>query len=163
MVLIKAIEISPSSKLVLTIIGVSEQELHRKYPNTKLNPQFVCLGDQPQVSVAREISRCDVVAIPSHYETFGNVAIEAISCGKPVIASAVGGLLETIKATGAGILVPPNNPIELYNAISLLEKSPEKLEEITRRAKESSSLYKNTVIYSKITAHILSTMTNHNL
>ncbi|MBD2303241.1 glycosyltransferase [Nostoc sp. FACHB-87] len=55
----------------------------------------------------------DVCVIPSHYEPFGLVAIEAMACGTPVIASDVGGLKYTVVNEETGLLVPPNN-IELF-------------------------------------------------
>ena len=55
----------------------------------------------------------DVCVIPSHYEPFGLVAIEAMACGTPVIASEVGGLKYTVIHEQTGLLVPPQN-IQLF-------------------------------------------------
>jgi glycosyltransferase involved in cell wall biosynthesis len=55
----------------------------------------------------------DVCVIPSHYEPFGLVAIEAMACGTPVIASDVGGLKYTVVHKETGLLVPPQN-IKLF-------------------------------------------------
>jgi glycosyltransferase involved in cell wall biosynthesis len=51
----------------------------------------------------------DVCVVPSHYEPFGLVAIEAMACGTPVIASNVGGLKFTVVPGETGYLVPPKN------------------------------------------------------
>jgi D-inositol-3-phosphate glycosyltransferase len=51
----------------------------------------------------------DVCVIPSHYEPFGLVAIEAMACGTPVVASAVGGLRFTVLPEETGLLAPPQD------------------------------------------------------
>jgi D-inositol-3-phosphate glycosyltransferase len=59
----------------------------------------------------------DVCVIPSHYEPFGLVAIEAMACGTPVVASAVGGLKFSIVPEETGLLVPPQNVEAFAEAI----------------------------------------------
>jgi glycosyltransferase involved in cell wall biosynthesis len=67
---------------------------------------------------------CDFLVVPSIYpEAFGLVALEALACGKPVIASKVGGLPEVINNEN-GILVEPGNQKELENAIVKLALDP---------------------------------------
>lgn len=59
----------------------------------------------------------DVCAIPSHYEPFGLVAIEAMACGTPVVASNVGGLKFTVISEETGLLVPAQDVLQLAGAI----------------------------------------------
>ncbi|MGV0028977.1 glycosyltransferase family 4 protein [Phormidesmis priestleyi] len=59
----------------------------------------------------------DVCVIPSHYEPFGLVAIEAMACGTPVVASAVGGLKFSIVPEETGLLVSPQNVGAFADAI----------------------------------------------
>ncbi len=59
----------------------------------------------------------DVCVIPSHYEPFGLVAIEAMACGTPVIASNVGGLKFTVVPEETGLLVTPQNIEEFAAAM----------------------------------------------
>lgn len=59
----------------------------------------------------------DVCVIPSHYEPFGLVAIEAMACGTPVVASDVGGLKFTVLPEETGLLVPPKDIDAFANAI----------------------------------------------
>ena len=59
----------------------------------------------------------DVCVIPSHYEPFGLVAIEAMACGTPVVASDVGGLKFTVVPEETGLLVPPQNQGAFAEAI----------------------------------------------
>jgi D-inositol-3-phosphate glycosyltransferase len=60
----------------------------------------------------------DVCVIPSHYEPFGLVAIEAMACGTPVVASAVGGLKFTVISEETGLLVPPHDVAKFTSAIN---------------------------------------------
>jgi D-inositol-3-phosphate glycosyltransferase len=59
----------------------------------------------------------DVCVIPSHYEPFGLVAIEAMACGTPVVASDVGGLRFTVLPEKTGLLVPPKDTHAFAKAI----------------------------------------------
>ena len=62
----------------------------------------------------------DVCVVPSHYEPFGLVAIEAMACGTPVIASDVGGLKYTVVPQQTGLLAPPKNEAVFADAIDRL-------------------------------------------
>jgi glycosyltransferase involved in cell wall biosynthesis len=66
----------------------------------------------------------DACIIPSHYEPFGWVAIEAMACGTPVIASNVGGLRLTIAHEETGLLVPPQDAEALAAAIQRVLSDP---------------------------------------
>lgn len=77
-------------------------------------------GAQPQEVLPYFYSAADVVVMPSHYESFGLVALEAMACGTPVIASNVGGLTYTIRDGETGYLVPPKTPDVLADKLELL-------------------------------------------
>jgi glycosyltransferase involved in cell wall biosynthesis len=67
----------------------------------------------------------DVCVIPSHYEPFGLVAVEAMASGTPVIASDVGGLQFTVVNENTGLLVPPQDVAAFSNAIDKILGNPE--------------------------------------
>ncbi len=58
--------------------------------------------------------------MPSHYESFGMVALEAMACGTPVIASDVGGLSFSVADGFSGYLVPSGDPQALADKLALL-------------------------------------------
>lgn len=62
----------------------------------------------------------DVCAVPSYYESFGLVALEAMACGVPVVASRVGGLKETVQDGRTGYLVPWRCPEPFAERLDLL-------------------------------------------
>jgi len=79
------------------------------------------VSDQELVDLYRT---ADVFVLPSLYEPFGMVIVEAMSCGKPVVGTDAGGIPEIIREDTNGFIVPPRNPralAERINAILLNE------------------------------------------
>lgn len=66
----------------------------------------------------------DVCVVPSHYEPFGLVAIEAMACRTPVVASDVGGLKFTVVPEVNGLLVPPQDETAFAKAIDRILSDP---------------------------------------
>ena len=78
------------------------------------------LGFVPHEELERLYARAAVVACPSYREGFGVVCAEAMAHGKPVVASAVGGLLDLVVDGETGILVPPGDVDALRKALARL-------------------------------------------
>ncbi|MCU1385683.1 MAG: hypothetical protein JWL71_4380 [Acidobacteria bacterium] len=74
----------------------------------------------PLADVAPAIKASDLVIQPSHFEALGLSAIEALACGVPLVASAVGGLLDFVVDGENGRLCPPRDPAALAAAIGPL-------------------------------------------
>ena len=86
------------------------------------------LGAQPQERLRLFYAAADATVMPSYYESFGMVALEAMACGSPVIASRVGGLTTTVRDGVTGFLVPEGDAGALAERVALL------LEDRGRRA-----------------------------
>ena len=71
----------------------------------------------PVDEVIQLYSHAAVFACPSVYEPFGLINLEAMACGTPVVASAVGGILEVVEDGRTGLLVPPGNADALATAL----------------------------------------------
>jgi len=82
------------------------------------------LGAQNQELLPYYYSASDIVVMPSHYESFGMVALEALASGTPVIASNVGGLRYIVNDGKSGFLVPPRSPETVANRIRDLVNDP---------------------------------------
>ncbi len=78
----------------------------------------------------------DVVVVPSHYEPFGLVTIEAMACGVPVVGSSVGGLLYTVKPEETGLLAPPKDVDAFKEAIDRILNHPEWARQLGHNARK---------------------------
>jgi len=83
------------------------------------------VGPQPQSVLPLYYAAADLTVLPSYYESFGMVALEAMACGSPVIASRVGGLITTIRDGVTGFLVPDGDVGALAERIESLVADPE--------------------------------------
>jgi starch synthase len=101
-----------------------EERLRKALPqhrNVKWIPAMV-----PVEEVTQLYSHAAVFACPSVYEPFGLINLEAMACGTPVVASAVGGILEVVEDGKTGLLVPPGKPEELATAIRQVLDDPQR-------------------------------------
>ena len=87
-------------------------------PLRRLLPQAV--GFVPHDRLGAYYERAAVVVCPSRREGFGVVCAEAMAYGRPVVASAVGGLLDHVEDGVSGLLVPPRDPRALRAALERL-------------------------------------------
>jgi glycogen synthase len=88
------------------------------------------------------IEACELAVIPSLYEPFGIVVLEAMALGKPTVVSNTGGMKGIIKHLQTGMLMVPGNPKSLLEQIEFLLNQPEKAKEIGSKGKQIvQSLY----------------------
>ena len=93
------------------------------------------LGSRDQDTLVDYYTAASVVVVPSHYESFGMVALEAMACGTPVIASDVGGLSLNIADGFNGYLVASGDVEELAYKITLLLTQDELRRQLGRQAR----------------------------
>lgn len=85
-----------------------------------MNHLVVFLGKRGQDTLPYYYSAAEVLVIPSHYESFGMVALEAMACGTPVVASQVGGLAFLVQDGITGFHVPDGDHEALCEKLTQL-------------------------------------------
>ena len=91
-------------------------------------------GPQLQSALPDYYRAADLCLVPSHHETFGMAALEAMACGATVVASRVGGLATTIQNGITGVLVPPRDDAALAAAIASLLADAQRRRSLGRQA-----------------------------
>ena len=91
---------------------------------TGVKPQVTLLGQVPRAEMPGIFRSADAVVCTPWYEPFGIVPLEAMACGVPVVAAAVGGLRDTVVDHGTGIHVPPRDPAAIASALAHLLGDP---------------------------------------
>ncbi len=127
----------------LMVVGAGQNEAALKEQAKRLNlrdsVEFTGFISDPRSLM----SACDLVVVPSLKEGFGLAAVEAMALERPVVASDTGGLAEVVSHKETGILVPPNQPEELADAIRLLLFNQEAMTAMGRAGRLRVSKYFN--------------------
>jgi glycosyltransferase involved in cell wall biosynthesis len=119
----EVVEEIPEAKLVIIGKGSEEKELKKLQESLGL-PQIFFLGTVETKFMPNIYAGCDVLVLPSIHEPFGNVVIEAMAAGRPVLGSYVGGIKDTIAHGETGYHVQPGNSKQLSTyLVRLLENA----------------------------------------
>ena len=124
-------------KTQLVVIGLPDQkyfwgEIEKDVERVRENIKF--LGNISRELIARWYATADVLAFPSRFESFGIVAIEAMSCATPVVGTdvgAIGGLIEK-----GGLLIKKEDRVGLANALNTLLSNKDLAKKLGRNAAE---------------------------
>jgi D-inositol-3-phosphate glycosyltransferase len=144
---------------VSIIGGIAEQEdqqdaelerLQALRAELGLGDMVTFLGGRSQEALASYYAAAEAVIMPSHYESFGMVALEAMACGTPVVASEVGGLAYLIQDGITGFHVPDRDPVELAGKIRLLLENVDLRQEMSR----ASVIYAQHYTWAQVAAQI---------
>lgn len=98
--------------------GETEPAIRRLVQQDGLSQVVQFLGTRTDVPAI--LRQSDVCVVPSYWEGFGNVVLEAMAVGTPVVATRVGGIPEIISDGNTGLLVSPADPGALAGAIERL-------------------------------------------
>ena len=143
-----AFENQPKIHLKIAGQGYLEQELKQLVNELGLNDRIEFLGLIKREEVVDLIDRSHALVLPSHYETFGVVLIEALSRGKPVLSTFCGGP-ECIVNESNGLLVEPKNEQQLANAMSEMVVNYDRFEAVSLR-QECLNRFGKQAFYQKL-------------
>ena len=116
--MVQVVQACPTARLLIVGDGPQEKELRRRTEDLGLTDAVRFLGFRPALRDLYLAS--DVVAVSSQQEGVGLVTVEAMACGRPVVACDVGGIAELVRSDETGLLVPPGNPAALADALIAL-------------------------------------------
>ena len=98
--------------------------------------QVTLRGHVPREAMPGILRSADAVICTPWYEPFGIVPLEAMACGIPVVAAAVGGLTDSVVDQGTGLHVPPKDPLAIARAVARLLADPALRRELGRAGQE---------------------------
>jgi glycosyltransferase involved in cell wall biosynthesis len=149
--LLRAFANFPSKELLIVGSGSAVDAVNALITELSLE-NVTLLGHCSGARLDEIIMNAYSVIVPSTWaETFGLTAAEAMAYGKPVIASAIGGLPEVIGYEGAGILVTPGDVDQLSDAIERLSSAPSEALIMGENARDRVvSLFSQEVYYKKM-------------
>lgn len=146
----------------LTIVGKGylKDELQGLINSLDVKEKVSLIELIPREEVITQLDHCDVFVLPSHYETFGVVLIEALSRGIPVISTYCGGP-ECIVNKNNGILVQPKNENQLADALFEMYENHNKYNKTILR-NDCLLLYGKDSFYKKIIGIYRESIENNN-
>jgi D-inositol-3-phosphate glycosyltransferase len=138
--------------------GASEQQMSAEMSRlqtirleTGLDDIVQFLGKRDQDTLQYYYSAAEMVVVPSHYESFGLVALEAMACGTPVVASETGGLAFLVRDGETGFHVPAGN----VNALAARIKELLTDEVLRLRMGKTAAAYARQYDWSVVTDQVL--------
>ncbi|GFR36915.1 glycosyl transferase [Insulibacter thermoxylanivorax] len=144
-------------KLLFVGEGPELHKVHAKIQEEGLQDRVFFLGKQNDI--AHVISLADVLLLPSEKESFGLVALEAMACGVPVVASRVGGIPELVAHGETGYLAPIGDTAQMAEHTVKLLSDPDLYrrlsEQCIARARNEFNSTKITDLYEQIYHRVL--------
>jgi len=128
------------TKANLTIVGEGTQKetLIALAKALRIEKHVKFEGFIPYSKMPMYYNRCDIFCFPTLGEPFGKAVIEAMACGKPVIATNIGGTAEIIQNGANGILVPPADSETMAVEIDRLINDAQERRRISKKARETT-------------------------
>ena len=155
-------EIGESRPAVLLIVGAirpgEDQGAVDSFLAAHPAVRIVVTGSIPQKDLPAYYALMDVFVMPSLRDGLPNALLEAMACGRPVVATRVGGMPDAVTDSRDGRLVPPRDPSALTQAVGALLANPDLARQYGRSARETivtrftprSELEANLAVYRRL-------------
>ena len=123
-------------KLVMCGDGPERQEAEKLASERGISDAVIFAGKQPQSVIRDYLSIADLLLLTSQSESFGLVALEAMACEVPVIATRVGGVPEVVEEGETGFLFPVGNVEAMADAAIRILNDPQRGKQMGKRGRE---------------------------
>jgi teichuronic acid biosynthesis glycosyltransferase TuaC len=138
--LLQAVSHLGSSNFLLYIVGdgMLRDNLRAQAEQLGISARCVFVGTRPHEEIASRLSAADCLVLSSISEGFPTIIAEAMMCGVPVVATAVGGIPEVVKHGSTGLLVQPRDPLSLGEAIRSALQNDTNIQIMVNRAEKAA-------------------------
>ena len=140
----------------LLVVGGDAKDTQRKgelmalASELGISSKVTFLDAVPHDELPLYYNAADICVVPSYYESFGLVAVEAMACGVPVVASRVGGLKDTVQDGQTGYLVPWRCPEPFAERLELLLSNEPLRRSLGREARTAAERFR----WSEVAARV---------
>lgn len=133
---------NPRSDLKLMIVGGNNHERATNYElerlkelqhTLRIHPAVEFIPQQPQSKLPYYYNYADIVVMPSHYESFGMTALEAMACGTSIITTDTSGVSSILDKELRNLIISANNPLMLATQIESVLKDQKKHEVLQKK------------------------------
>ena len=149
--LIEAAETVINKKANVKFIAIGDGKLKEQLTllikSKGLEDKFILMGYKE--NVYDYLKRMNIFVLASKLEGLGTSVLDALSCGKAIVATKAGGIPEMIVDGVNGLLVPKQKPEELAKAIIKLIENPQLCEKLSLEAKDSAQLFDISLLVEK--------------
>lgn len=140
--------------ITLRIVGNGtpdyESSLQELAQRLGVNQRVEFIGAVPPSQIAEEYRTADIFVLPSYFEAFGIVLVEAMAAGIPIVATNVGGIPTVVEDGVSAKLVSSGDALSLATAIRSLVTSEEKLQHMAIAARERSKEFDLNLVLDKL-------------
>ena len=132
----------PQAKICLWVVGADSSQDSKELAKIKnlkkllhLPSSVKCIGQKQQKDLPFYYNAAELVVMPSHYESFGMVALESLACNTPVIITNAAGISSLVSQIKKSLITSSNHPLALAEKIETILFNPQKPKPDFRRTK----------------------------